>query len=77
MSTYLTRDELAELVGCQPTSKACMRRWLDRNGWPYQPNRAGFPVVSRRYHDDRLSGHRRDTKLTSEPDFSGFKRKTP
>lgn len=71
-STYLSRDELAELVGCSPRSVACMRRWLDRHGWIYQENRAGFPNVSRVYHDERMLGKTRNTQLTDEPDFSGF-----
>ena len=46
MSTYLTADELAELIGCAPTSFACMRRYLARNNWPFEPNIRGFPQVS-------------------------------
>lgn len=73
MSLYLSRDELAELVGCDPRSKACMRKWLDKRGWPYVETRSGFPQVSRKYHDDRLAGTAKNSKLTSEPDFSSFR----
>ncbi len=41
MNRYLTRDELAELVGDKPRSLACMKRWLERNQWPYAVNIAG------------------------------------
>lgn len=73
MSSYLSRAELADLVGCKERSTACMRRWLDRHGWIYEPNRAGFPMVSRRYHDERMLGHISITPLSDEPDFSIFK----
>lgn len=33
-SNYLTAAELAELIGCAPTSFACMRRYLARNHEP-------------------------------------------
>lgn len=56
MSQYLTADELAELVGCKPGSKACQRRWLDRHKWPYETNLAGFPCVARAYYDQRMLG---------------------
>jgi hypothetical protein len=42
-TTYLTADELAELIGCAPTSFACMRRYLERHSWPFEPNLRGFP----------------------------------
>lgn len=70
---YLSRAELAELVGCKERSTACMRRWLDRNEWVYEPNRAGFPMVSRQYHDERMLGRTTTEKLSDEPDFSIFK----
>jgi hypothetical protein len=56
MGTFLSADELAELVGCKVGQKACYCRWLDRNGWPYVRNRAGFPMVARAYYDARMSG---------------------
>lgn len=43
MNRYLTAAELAELIGCAPTSFACMRRYLTRNNWPFEPNIRGFP----------------------------------
>lgn len=76
MSAYLRADELAEMIGCEPNSYACMRRYLKKNGWPYEPNLRGFPKVSRAYHDARMSGKlAQDAKSGdfAEPDFSMFK----
>ncbi|WP_420105051.1 DUF4224 domain-containing protein [Herbaspirillum huttiense] len=42
MNTYLTAEELAELIGCARTSFACMRRYLAKHGWPFEPNIRGF-----------------------------------
>ncbi|KVT72411.1 hypothetical protein WK56_13005 [Burkholderia ubonensis] len=56
MSHYLTTPELAELVGCKPRSLACMKRWLDRNHWPFAVNIAGVPLVAREYYDARMNG---------------------
>jgi len=53
---FLNCDELSALVGCLPSSKACMCRWLDKNGWHYERNRAGFPQVARAYYDARMLG---------------------
>lgn len=72
---YLTADELAELIGCAPTSFACMRRYLDRHSWPFEPNLRGFPRVSRAYHDARMSGTATagpTPDASAEPDFSRF-----
>jgi len=75
-TSYLTADELAELIGCAPTSFACMRRYLDRRQWPFEPNLRGFPRVSRAYHDARMSGTAAPgltPVVDAEPDFSMFK----
>jgi len=72
---YLTADELAELIGCAPTSFACMRRYLERHSWPFEPNLRGFPRVSRAYHDARMSGTAMAgpaPDASAEPDFSMF-----
>ncbi|WP_158214933.1 DUF4224 domain-containing protein [Herbaspirillum aquaticum] len=74
-NNYLGAHELATLVGCLPGSKACMRRWLDRNGWPYECNRVGFPLVSRAYHDARLAGASVDVTQAEqrvEPNFAAL-----
>ncbi len=75
MSRYLTADDLAELIGCAPTSFACMRRYLTRNNWPFEPNLRGFPQVSREYHDARMAGSTPVGAIPDqgeEPDFSMF-----
>lgn len=72
---YLTADELAELIGCAPTSFACMRRYLERHSWPFEPNLRGFPRVSRAYHDARMSGAAAPGPAAAadvEPDFTMF-----
>lgn len=74
-TNYLTADELAELIGCAPTSFACMRRYLERHQWPFEPNLRGFPRVSRAYHDARMSGTAASGQMPAgdaEPDFSMF-----
>lgn len=74
-TNYLTADELADLIGCEPNSFACMRRYLERHGWPFEPNLRGFPRVSRAYHDARLSGTAAAgpaLDVADEPDFSMF-----
>lgn len=78
MSRYLTADELAELIGCAPTSFACMRRYLTRKSWPFEPSIRGFPQVSREYHDARMAGSTpagATTEQADEPDFSMFEAK--
>jgi hypothetical protein len=77
MSTYLTANELADLIGCQPNSRACMKRWLTKNGWPFAENVIGVPIVSRAYHDARMTGadpaaSEQDTIV--EPDFTWSKK---
>lgn len=75
MSRYLTAPQLAELIGCSPHSFACMRRYLARNNWPFEPNLRGFPQVSREYHDARMLGSTpvgTEANQDGEPDFTMF-----
>lgn len=78
MNTYLTAAELAELIGCAPTSFACMWRYLARNNWHFEPNIRGFPQASRAYHHARMY---RTIALgaapepEAEPDFSRFEKR--
>lgn len=74
MGNYLSATDLAALIGCAPTSFACMRRYLQRNDWPFEPNLRGFPCVSRQYHDARMSGALQQPGAAdgAEPDFSMF-----
>lgn len=76
MSAYLTAQELADMIGCESNSYSCMRRYLKKHGWPYEPNLRGFPQVSRAYHDTRMAGKLRSDSQNddfAEPDFSMFK----
>lgn len=78
MNTYLTAAELAELIGCAPNSFACMRRYLARNNWPFEPNIRGFPQVSRAYHHARMHGTialGAAPEPEMEPDFSMFEKR--
>lgn len=71
---YLDRYELAELVGCEPRSLSCMRRWLQKNHWPFETNVAGVPRVSKAYHDARMSGQSSVMAETEqEPDFEALR----
>lgn len=73
MSTYMSASELAEMIGCERNSYACMRRYLKKHGWPFEPNLRGFPQVSRVYHDARMSGispAAASNDAIIEPDFS-------
>ncbi|GJH31399.1 DUF4224 domain-containing protein [Paraburkholderia hospita] len=75
MNAFLSRDELAGLIGCQPRSLACMKRWLERNHWPYAVNIAGVPQVAREYYERRMAGavHPATTAATEqEPDFAAL-----
>ena len=76
MTRYLMAIELAELIGCSPHSFACMRRYLARNNWPFEPNLRGFPQVSREYHYGRMAGSvpaGATIEQGDEPDFTMFK----
>jgi hypothetical protein len=72
---YLSADELADLIGCEPNSYACMRRYLVKYNWPFEQNLRGFPRVARAYHDARMAGQSSvaaQLEMASEPDFSMF-----
>lgn len=75
MNNYLSADELADLIDCEPNSTACMKRWLDRYNWPYELNRKGFPKVSRVYYNARMSGQiptGQTRPNMAEPDFGAL-----
>lgn len=72
--SYLTNNELAELIGCASTSHKRMRRWLTLNSWPYFKSSNGSPRVSRVFHDSILCGKQiKFTELEQEPDFGALK----
>ncbi|ALP62796.1 hypothetical protein AN416_09450 [Paraburkholderia caribensis] len=72
--SYLTRNELANLVGCQPRSLACMKRWLERNHWPHAINIAGVPQVVREYYEKRMAGAipAAQASTEQEPNFAAL-----
>lgn len=70
-NNYLSAPELADLIGCKPNSYACMRRWLDRNGWPYSTSMTGMPKVSRTFHDAKMHGQI-SAPTEQEPDFGAL-----
>ncbi|WP_190275171.1 DUF4224 domain-containing protein [Collimonas fungivorans] len=75
MDDYLTASQIATLVGCRNNSYSCMRRWLDKNSWPYAKSITGFPIVSRAYHDARMSGTQTGKpsgKVRVEPNFGAL-----
>jgi hypothetical protein len=41
--------DIAELVGSKPSTLACMKQWLARNGWPHAVNVAGVLLAAREY----------------------------
>ena len=68
---YLTTSELSNLIECQKNSYTCMRRWLDKNGWPYAVSITGFPKVTKEYHDTRMSGMKK-AAMEQEPNFGAI-----
>ena len=46
-----------------------MKRWLDKNGWPYVVTISGFPKVSLAYHDARMNGGINSVAVEIEPNF--------
>lgn len=73
MTTYLSSDELADLIGCKPNQRAAMVAWLLRNRWPFVVDRNGLPKVSRAYHDAKMNGLPAPTSgLTDGPNLQAF-----
>ncbi len=52
MTSYLSREELRELVGSPLRDRQVA--WLTREGWPHAVNSKGRVLVARAYHDRRL-----------------------
>ncbi len=72
MSQYLSRDELAALLGCSPHSYATMAKRLRKLGWPHQPRPGACPVVLRAVHDEILSGQRPTPARLVRPNFEAL-----
>ena len=65
MSTYLSREELKELVGSPQRAKQIA--WLSSEGWPYSVNSKGRVLVARAYHDRRMGVGRHALAPLTEP----------
>lgn len=74
ITLFVSSDELAALIGCQPTSRACMRRWLKKHEWPFEEDRNRFPKVLRSYYEQRMMGTSPKLPKTgaNEPNYSCF-----
>jgi hypothetical protein len=75
VNNYLTAPELAALIGCRENSYACMRRWLERNRWPFVRSITGFPTVARSFHDSMMAGAEPEIarkKIRVEPNFAAL-----
>lgn len=59
MTQYLSRDEIATVVGVAPHCYTAMCRRLREMGWPHQPRPGLPPLVLRSVHDKILTGQRR------------------
>ena len=69
---YLTRDELAQLLGCAPTSYATMARRLTALGIPHLVVPGQCPRVLRSVHDSILSGERPRPVQAVQPNFEAL-----
>lgn len=69
---YLTAQQLADLIECKKNSHTCMKRWLDKHGWPYAVSITGFPKVTKEYHDFRMSGVIK-TPIEQQPNFGAIR----
>lgn len=72
MSPYLTRDELAHLLGCAPHSYATMAKRLRAAGIPHLVLPGTCPRVLRSVHDAILSGQRPTTARAARPNFEAL-----
>lgn len=51
---FLSDEEMEKLTGYKPNQRKRMCRWLEKNGYPYNVNRLGAPVVFRSLLDEDL-----------------------
>ena len=64
-SISLVPSELIEITGYSLPS--FQRRWLEKNGWRFVKNRAGYPVVAREYALQQLG-----VKASNDPVDVGY-----
>ena len=68
MNTFLAPEEIHDLTGYKrPTSQ---RKWLIKNGYPFDVRCDGRPVVGRAYYEGRYN--RNYAKRLSEPDLAAL-----
>lgn len=71
---YLSADELAELVDCEPNQRTRMVNWLRKRKWKFEVGASGLPRVARAYHD-RVMGiidEPKRQKHADEPNLKAF-----
>ncbi|SDH41386.1 DUF4224 domain-containing protein [Propionivibrio dicarboxylicus] len=71
---FLTPEELADLTDYDVGQWSRQRRWLDRNGYPFELSAAGRPKVLRAYVEKRLGLTTAKAAAQTEPDFSRWER---
>lgn len=70
-STFLARNELVDLSGCQQRARVCA--WLVNNSYQFSVAADGWPRVLRAAMEARLMpGSQRRTMRKSEPDFTAY-----
>ncbi|WP_395406233.1 DUF4224 domain-containing protein [Pseudoduganella sp. UC29_106] len=72
--SYLSADELAELVQCKPNQRSKMVTWLTMNRWKFEVGSSGLPRVARAYHDRKMgiSEEKANTKHAEAPNLQAF-----
>lgn len=73
-ASYLTADELAELVECKPNQRTKMVGWLTDNRWKFEVGSRGLPRVARAYHDRKMGiiDEKGSTKHAEAPNLHAF-----
>lgn len=67
---FLTPDDIAALTGYK--LPAHQRRWLTRNGYPFEMAASGRPVVARSFVETRLGG-KMAAPVKTMPNFAALK----
>lgn len=68
---FLTEADLFRMTGySRPSSQ---RKWLKRNGWKFEPDANGRPIVLRSYAEAQLGAADAATQTDFTPDFSAIR----
>jgi len=75
-ASYLTANELAELVECRPNQRTKMASWLTNNRWKFEVGSSGLPRVARAYHDRKMgiTDEKGIKKYEETPNLKAFQR---